>query len=307
MVASETQAAWRQGQDALRDEVRRVTALLRSIQDPEHHAVGCWSLSEVAMHLLIGGPVMRRRVGVWFLFVVLTPLLFALGPIATAASSDDYGEYSLMTQRHTGQFFSDGSLAGQWSWTPRSGTPRSGTPPGDESEVSWGDPSKSRPDSVEHFIHAGDWVLLDGWRDGGTYYVQRVSRELIGDGSCRNMTPLPSDGGRQHYVQWTITPQAYCLQAWGTITEQLSGKTVESFFHSQVWSPPSTCRNTYLGARTCIRQWESWWDNNGTPGAPVTRKLERSVYLARGVGMGFVIDQTYPHSWHAELGSVWAS
>ncbi|MGH3771210.1 MAG: hypothetical protein ACRDRW_07415 [Pseudonocardiaceae bacterium] len=51
MVANETQARWRQGQDALRAEVRRVTTLLRSIQDPERHAVGCWSLGEVAMHL----------------------------------------------------------------------------------------------------------------------------------------------------------------------------------------------------------------------------------------------------------------
>jgi hypothetical protein len=52
-----------------------------------------------------------------------------------------------------------------------------------------------------------------------------------------------------------------------------------------------------LGIRTCIRQWESWSDNNSTPGEPITRKLERSVYLARGVGMAFVIDQTYPHPW----------
>jgi len=239
----------------------------------------------------------RRKVSSWFLFVLLMLLLVAPWPVATAAPSDDYGEYSLMTQRHAGQFYSGGSLAGQWSWTPQ----------GEESEVVWGDPSKRPPNSVEHFIHAGNWVLLDGygWRDHGTYYVQRVNRELIGEGSCRNMTPLSSDGDRQHYVQWHIPSWPYCLQAWGTITEQFSGKTVD-FFHAQVWSPPSTCRNAYLGARTCIRQWESWWDNNGAPGAPITRKLERSVYLARGVGMGFVIDQTYPQVWHAELYSAWA-
>jgi hypothetical protein len=230
--------------------------------------------------------MMRRRVRNWLLFVVLTLLLFAVGPVATAAPSETYGEYSLMTQRHTGQFYSGGSPAGQWSWTPQ----------GDESEVLWSDSSTWPPDSAEHFIHAGEWVLLDGWRSFGKYYVQRVNRELIGDGSCRNMTPVPSDGGREHYVQWKIAPRAYCLQAWGTITEQFSGKTVD-FFHSQVWSPPSTCRNSYLGVRTCIRQWESWSDNNGAPGTSITRKLERSVSLARGVGMGFVIDQTYPHSW----------
>ncbi len=238
---------------------------------------------------------MRRRVSSSLLFAVLMSLLFTIGPVATAAPSENYGEYSLMTQRHAGRFYSDGIPAGQWSWTPR----------GNESEVLWGDPSKWPPDSAERFIHTGDWVLLDGWRSFGTYYVQRVHRELIGDGSCGNMMPLPSDGGRQHYVQWKIPPRAYCLQAWGTITEQFSGKTVD-FFHSQVWSPPSTCSNTYLGVQTCITQRESWWDNNGAPGAPITRKLERSVSLARGVGMGFVIDQTYPHSWRAELHSAWA-
>jgi hypothetical protein len=66
-----------------------------------------------------------------------------------------------MTQRHAGQLYSNGSPAGQWSWTPR----------GAESEVLWGDPSKWLPESAEHFIDAGDWVLLDGWLDHGTYYV----------------------------------------------------------------------------------------------------------------------------------------
>lgn len=237
----------------------------------------------------------QHRVSNWLLFVLLTLLVFTMGPVATAAPSEDYGDYSLMTQRHAGKFYSAGKLAGQWSWTPQ----------GDESEVLWGDPSKWPPDSAERFIHVGDWVLLDGWRSFGTYYVQRVHRELIGDGSCRNMAPLPSDGGRQHYVQWKIPAGVYCLQAWGTITEQSSGKTVD-FFHSQVWYPPSTCRNAYLGVQTCIRQRESWWDNNGSPGTPITRKLERDVSLARGVGMGFVIDQSYPQSWHAELHSGWA-
>ncbi|MGH3973680.1 MAG: hypothetical protein ACRDS9_10195 [Pseudonocardiaceae bacterium] len=227
--------------------------------------------------------------------VVLTwLLLFAEGLVATAAS-EDYGEYSLMTQHHAGKLYSDGKPAGQWSWTPQ----------GDAAEVLWGDPSKWPPANAERFIRSGDWVLLDGWRDHGTYYVQRVHRELIGDGSCRNMVPLPSEGGRQHYVQWTIPPRAYCLQAWGTITEQHTGEAF-NFFHTQTWSPPSSCRNIYLGTRTCIRQHESWWDNKEAPGSPITRKLERTVSLARGVGMGFVIDQTFPHPWHAELHSEWA-
>jgi hypothetical protein len=51
VVASRSKVGWKQGQDALRDEVARVTALLRSIQDPGPHAVGQWNLGEVVMHL----------------------------------------------------------------------------------------------------------------------------------------------------------------------------------------------------------------------------------------------------------------
>jgi hypothetical protein len=225
--------------------------------------------------------------------VLLVSLLFAR-PAATA-ESEDYGQYSLMNRRHAGQFYSGGKPAGQWSWTPQ----------GNESTVAWGDPSKWPSASAERFIHSRNWVLLDGYSYHGAYYVQRVHRELIGDGSCRNLVPLPSEGGRQHYVQWTIPSQAYCLQAWGTITERLSGKTSIDFAHTQVWSPSSSCHNAYLGAQTCIRQWESWWDNKNAPGTPITRKIERSVSLARGIGMGFVIDQSYPYSWHAELRSGW--
>jgi uncharacterized protein (TIGR03083 family) len=51
VVPSRSKIEWQQGQDALRDEVARVTTLLRSIQDPGPHAVGQWNLAEVAMHL----------------------------------------------------------------------------------------------------------------------------------------------------------------------------------------------------------------------------------------------------------------
>ncbi len=45
------QTDWQRGQDALRHEVRRVTALLRSIEDPLVPALGQWNLGEVAVHL----------------------------------------------------------------------------------------------------------------------------------------------------------------------------------------------------------------------------------------------------------------
>jgi SCP-2 sterol transfer family len=50
-VAHATKAEWQQTQETLRAEVRRVTALLRSVRDPEAHAVGQWNLAEVALHL----------------------------------------------------------------------------------------------------------------------------------------------------------------------------------------------------------------------------------------------------------------
>jgi SCP-2 sterol transfer family len=51
VVANATRASWQQGQDALRDVVGRVTALLRSIENPSAPAVGQWNLGEVAVHL----------------------------------------------------------------------------------------------------------------------------------------------------------------------------------------------------------------------------------------------------------------
>src|SRR3712207_2700634 len=51
MVAIVSAAEWQRSQDALRDEVRRVTTLMRSITDPGVPAVGQWNIAEVAMHL----------------------------------------------------------------------------------------------------------------------------------------------------------------------------------------------------------------------------------------------------------------
>jgi uncharacterized protein (TIGR03083 family) len=51
MVLNATKTSWQQGQDALREQVCRVTNLLRSIEDPLPPAVGQWNLGEVAMHL----------------------------------------------------------------------------------------------------------------------------------------------------------------------------------------------------------------------------------------------------------------
>jgi uncharacterized protein (TIGR03083 family) len=49
--APTAQISWPQGQQALGEEARRVTALLRTIKDPHPAALGQWSLGEVAAHL----------------------------------------------------------------------------------------------------------------------------------------------------------------------------------------------------------------------------------------------------------------
>jgi len=42
---------WRAAQAALAGEVEKVVALLHSVRRPDAHAVGDWTLADVAMHL----------------------------------------------------------------------------------------------------------------------------------------------------------------------------------------------------------------------------------------------------------------
>jgi hypothetical protein len=51
VASSAIQTDWQRGQAALRQEVCRVTTLLRSIEDPLIPALGQWNLAEVAVHL----------------------------------------------------------------------------------------------------------------------------------------------------------------------------------------------------------------------------------------------------------------
>jgi uncharacterized protein (TIGR03083 family) len=51
VVIQATVKNWQQGLDALREEVNRVTTLLRSIQDSQAPALGQWSIGELTMHL----------------------------------------------------------------------------------------------------------------------------------------------------------------------------------------------------------------------------------------------------------------
>lgn len=163
---------------------------------------------------------MRR--GVAAVFVAAVGVLVAAVPSAASTQAANYGDFSLMFARSAGQYFADGAVAGQWAWSPGSAT---------TSDISWGDPAAWPPASAEHFVLSGNWVELDGYSDGQgqpVTEVQRVSSESMGDANCANMVALASDGGRQHYVQWTIPAAGYCLDAVGTITSTVNGSVVHS-------------------------------------------------------------------------------
>ncbi|MBB4685297.1 hypothetical protein [Amycolatopsis jiangsuensis] len=227
--------------------------------------------------------------------VLFSAALATAGLITPAvAAAPVYGDFSMMFGRTAGQYAPPGEAAFQWAWNPQSAT---------ESHISWGDLQSWPPGDAEHFVHEGDWVLLDGWEGNGTYYTQRVTSESLCHGD--ECTPIPSDGGRQHYVQWTVPAQDYRLVAEGTVTEQSSGKTFR-FRHAQTWGAPAPCSSARFGERTCITQSESWSEDKDSPaGSPLHETLRRDIRIAQGLGMAFSIDQQVPSPWHAEATEYW--
>jgi hypothetical protein len=216
------------------------------------------------------------------------PVFFAAACAAQTAppAADVWGDYSLMNRPVTGEIWDDHQPASLYHWDVVSAN---------ESHVHWGNPRKWPVEHRERFIHSGDWVLLDGWWDHGTYYTQRVAQENLCDANCSSCRPL--EGGVQHYAQWRIPDHGYCLQAEGTITERSSGKVIH-FRHLQVYTPPAPCSNRSFAHATCITQHETWWDDNHKE---FQKTLDRTIYLAKGLGNGFRIEQTFPKPWHAEL------
>jgi hypothetical protein len=214
---------------------------------------------------------------------------------AHAATKQTYGQYALMFGKSAGQYYAGGQVAGQWTWSPQSAT---------ASDISWGDPATWPPASAEHFIRRGNWVELAGYSDGQgkpVTEVQRVTSDKIGNADCEHMRALPADGHREYYVKWSIPATGYCLDAVGTITSTANG-TVVHFEHKQQWGPPAPCSNAYLTGQVCITQHEQWSDDNGHP---YGLQLDRTQYIARGLGMAFEIRQTYPTTWAADGRYYW--
>lgn len=221
---------------------------------------------------------------------------------ASSQSLGTYGDYSRMFERSAGQFWS-GDWRNQWAWTPQGGN---------VSYIRWGNPDSWPPNNYEKFMRSanGKWVLLDGYGNSSGLAKQRVTKEQIGDVNCQNMRPIPSEGGRQHYVKWNIQPTAYCLEAWGKIV--VPGSAPVDFYHKQVWFQPSgpTCSNGYYRNQTCIKQYEVWKDNNpangGTAGGPLKVRNERDNIFAKGLGPAFIIHNYVPNNgWEAHLRNNW--
>ena len=207
----------------------------------------------------------------------------------SVAHAETWNDYSLLQSRAAGQFWSGGAVAGQWAWSPQSAS---------SSDIAWGDAASWPPSYGEKFLRSADgqWVLLDGYSDGTGLpirNVQRVTSESIGDANCNGMTPIPSDSS-----------SGYCLYAEGTISgPNPDGSTFTVHFaHRQRWSPPAPCANAYFGRETCIAQREEWWDDNGSPFA---LRIDRTQQLARGLGVGFTIRQTFPITWGADGRYFW--
>jgi hypothetical protein len=208
-----------------------------------------------------------------------------------AQQVETWADYSMMNTRRAAQIWAEGVAISQYAWAPQ----LSG-----ESHIYWGDPFQWPPQYHERFIDDGEWIMLDGWWGNGTYYKVRITEEKICDSTCTNCIIIASSGP-QHYTKRNVSSSTYCLKAEGSVTEQSSGNMFH-FGHTQVYWAPTICSNAYISNQRCIRQWESWWDDNGTT---YQRKVDRDGYLAKGIGPGFKIYQYFPTPWQADLRYYW--
>jgi len=203
---------------------------------------------------------------------------------------ETWGDYSMMLEQRAGMLAHDDQLASQWAWRQAAE---------DESHIYWGKALGGK--YRERFILDGEWVMLDGWWDNGTYYRIETDFAEMCDINGENVSPLPI-GGLEHYTLREIPEEPYILRTSGTVTEEFSGNQIY-FGHTQAYWPPAEHSNPHLPDAMCIRQWESWWDNNGTI---YERKIDREQYLARGVGPGFYVCQYFPDPWEAFLREAWS-
>lgn len=237
------------------------------------------------------------------LFAALALVMLALVPGPTPASAgttSTYGDFSLMGKFSYGQVYATGTgeVGSQWAWAPQ---------PDGTSRIMWGKPwpAGSPPSYQEQFQHVGDWVLLNGWYDNGTFYRIRTTAEWKAAGDCRTGRTFIPTGGPEHYALWTIPAADYCTYAEYTITEESSGRVIHAI-HQQVWSPPAPCPKNaapnalrkpgeiYVTVTDCIQQWESYASDQGRAPYDLAIQQEGTALLARGFGMGYQIRRSVP-------------
>ena len=231
------------------------------------------------------------------MLTVLAGLSIAVAPASTAATSSTYGDYSMMFAPVYGLYGPNGTAALEWAQAPQSAT---------TSYVYWGKPwTGPPPEYHEQFTHSGDWVVLDGWFDHGTFYRVTTTQEWQAGPDCRTGRTFLPTGGSQHYVRWAVPSAAYCLYAEGTITEESSGKSFP-FMHQELWSTSASCPRPAGIKADYVCQWESYGDANGTA---MTTKVERTQWIVRGAGPAQRIEQTLPSPWLATANSTgrWGS
>lgn len=227
-----------------------------------------------------GGYTRNGETEMKILAIIMLVLTAALVPPATVQAKptgETYADYTMMFQRTGGQHWNatSNTVSGQWAWTPQSAT---------SSYVTWGHPSTWPAGTVERFSRDGDWIRLDGWHDSQVYEL-RTSVEWMANADCVTGRVALTPGGPQRYAKWNVDSQPYCLFSLGTIRQVSTGKLI-SFAHQQIWSQ-ETCTNAYLGSRSCLKQVERWWDDNGTPW---TEKVTRTQWIGKGVGLAYKID-----------------
>lgn len=222
---------------------------------------------------------------------------------STAADYQGFGTHKagLFYDNSTGNGSCDAAAGGwsnMWTWDAAS----NGTAAGSVANIRWGTNCPWGPPSdYEKFERSSDgsWLLADGFgNDGsGVFHSIDVTSETQGDINCANNVAIPNDGGKQHYMKWTVPVGGYCLQTFGVIhVDPAAGGGTVNFYHRQQWYWEGTCTHSPYYAdntQTCVKQHEQWADDNpanvghGTlQGLPLIQ--DRDNWMAKGKGQNYV-------------------
>jgi hypothetical protein len=253
---------------------------------------------------------MRSRLTIWLL-LGFAAILFA----PAVALAETYGDYSMMFQKRGFRWGATYGEDNQAAFAPILANFSTG--------IHYYRNGSANPANYHEYFQKsanGLWIDLDGYQeDPGPYLVQRVSsmEKATWTGSaCTSWASVAVDNPpREHYALWQIPVTGYCLRSYGEIYNPSSGPgTGTLFFHMMVYfTGTESCSNSWYSGQTCIRVWDSWWDEchssgdcpGGTPGVTLVRRAEKTVWLARGIGPVFKYQEEYPGNWSAGIYSYW--